>query len=149
MVTIVVMAKTIRLDQPEEHDYPAAVDYLSLVLEPGQAKKLTNQLQQATTVTKKAKDILRASRLQPLGSESVHVRNDLRKIHHGQGLSPVLLIRGDANARPAACHCRRVPSHLRCACLGRRRRDPLPDSQQSQDARQTLTKRASSWFRSG
>jgi hypothetical protein len=93
---MVVMVKTILLDQPEEHDYPAAVDYLSPVLEPGQAKKLTSQLQQATTATKKAKDILRASHLQPLGSESVHVRNDLRKIHRGQGLSPVLLIRGDA-----------------------------------------------------
>lgn len=90
------MPKPLWLEEPEEHDYPAAVDYLYLVMEAGQAKKLVKALRQTTTVTKKAKDILRASRLEPLGADNVHVRNNLRKVHQGQRLSPVLLVRGDA-----------------------------------------------------
>ena len=47
-------------------------------------------------MAKKAKDILRASRLAALGEDNVHVRDDLRKVHRGDRLSPVLLVRGDA-----------------------------------------------------
>jgi hypothetical protein len=90
------MTRPVWLDEPEEHDYPAALDYLDLLMDTARAKKLVKALRQVPTITKKAKDVLRASRLEPLRSDNVHVRNDLRKIHEGRPLSPVLLVRGDA-----------------------------------------------------
>ena len=86
------------LPEPQAHDFPAALDYLTLVIEEATAKKAVRALQRAATVSKKAKDILRASGLSALGQDNVHVRSDLRKVHAGTPLSPVLLVRGDAAA---------------------------------------------------
>jgi hypothetical protein len=47
---------------------------------------------------KKAKDLLRASRLRPLPTDNPHVRTDLAKIAQGKPLSPILpilAVRGD------------------------------------------------------
>ncbi len=82
--------------QPEKHDYPAALDYLELVLEPAAAKKAVAALRRAPTVHKHAKDLLRASALPLLPKENPHVANDLKKIRKGKAMSPVLLVRGDA-----------------------------------------------------
>jgi hypothetical protein len=81
---------------PEKHDFPAAQDYLELVLEPGAAKKLVASLRRAPTIHKHAKDLLRASTLPLLPRENPHVADDLKKIRKGTALSPVLLIRGNA-----------------------------------------------------
>jgi len=86
------------LPDPQAHDFPAALDYLTLVREEAIAKKAVRALQRTTAVSKKAKDILRASGLSALGQDNAHVRNDLRKVHAGTPLSPVLLVRGDAAA---------------------------------------------------
>ncbi|MDE3221826.1 MAG: hypothetical protein KGL79_00140, partial [Acidobacteriota bacterium] len=43
-----------------------------------------------------AKDLLRASNLELLERDNVHVRHDLDKVKSGRRLSPVLLVRGDA-----------------------------------------------------
>ncbi len=86
------------LPEPEAHDFPAALDYLTLVMDEAIAKRAVRALQRSATVSKKAKDILRASGLNVLGQDNVHVRNDLRKVHGGTRLSPVLLVRGDAVA---------------------------------------------------
>ena len=86
------------LPDPQAHDFPAALDYLTLVMEEAIAKKAVRALQRTTAVSKKAKDILRASGLSALGQDNAHVRNDLRKVHAGTPLSPVLLVRGDAAA---------------------------------------------------
>jgi hypothetical protein len=80
------------LDAPEDHDYPAALDYLELV---GGGRDLTQRMKRAETTRKKAKDILRASRLPLLPKDNPHVAADLRKIRRGERLSPVLLVRGD------------------------------------------------------
>jgi hypothetical protein len=48
-------------------------------------------------VYKKAKDILRASRLQLLPVDNPHVKSDLAKIAKNKAPSPILLIRGDIN----------------------------------------------------
>jgi hypothetical protein len=82
--------------EPEEHDYPAARDYLSLVLPERVAGSLAAALRSATTEHRKAKDLLRASRLELLPDKNPHVANDLRKVERGEALSPVLLVRGDA-----------------------------------------------------
>ena len=82
--------------RPEVHDYPAALDYLGLLLEEAVAKKAVAGLRKAPTIHKKAKDLLRASRLPLLPRDNLHVAGDLKKIKKGKSLSPVLLVRGDA-----------------------------------------------------
>ena len=81
---------------PEAHDYPAALDYLTLLLEEPAAKKLVAKMRKAPTVHKKAKDLLRASRLPLLPRDNLHVTGDLRKIKKGKAMSPVFLVRGNA-----------------------------------------------------
>ena len=83
-------------ESPEKHDYPAALDYLTLVLEEGAARKLVAGLRKAPTLRRKAKDLLRASRLPLLPRDNPHVAGDLKKIKKGEPLSPVLLVRGNA-----------------------------------------------------
>jgi hypothetical protein len=45
-------------------------------------------------VRRKAKDLLRTSRLAVLPPENFHVARDLKKVKDGKKLSPVLLVRG-------------------------------------------------------
>jgi hypothetical protein len=54
------------------------------------------QLRRAPTIRKKAKDLLRASRLPLLPRDNLHVAGDLKKIKKGKAMSPVLLVRGNA-----------------------------------------------------
>jgi hypothetical protein len=84
--------------EPDEHDYPAASDYLSLLLEPSRVESTVALLRQAAPVDRKAKDLLRASRLATLPVDNVHVAADLKKVERGERLSPVLLVRGRADA---------------------------------------------------
>ena len=79
---------------PDQHDYPAAEDYLSLVTSPAEAKRLARRLRVAPIVHRKAKDLLRASRLPVLAPDNFHVAKDLKKVAAGGLLSPVLLVRG-------------------------------------------------------
>jgi len=79
---------------PDDHDYPAAEDYLSLVTSPAAAKKLTRRLRTVPVVHRKAKDLLRASRLPLLSPDNFHVSKDLKKVADGRLLSPVLVVRG-------------------------------------------------------
>src|SRR5215469_16991987 len=81
------------LDAPQEHDYPAAVSYLSLFYPPKQAKTLVKQLKAAKTVSFKAKDVFRASTLSLLGVSNSHVEKDRQEILSGNPLSPILLVR--------------------------------------------------------
>ena len=81
-------------DEPEEHDFPAAADYLSLVADAGEVAKVVAALQTTKTIHRQAKDLLRASRLALLPADNVHVKKDLVKVASGKRLSPVLLIRG-------------------------------------------------------
>ncbi|MFI9271304.1 hypothetical protein ACIGXM_11405 [Kitasatospora sp. NPDC052896] len=81
-------------DHPESHDFPAALDYLDLLLSPQEAGEAVARLKQAPTVVKKAKDILRSSDLPLLPQENRHVAENIRKVRNGERLSPVLLLRG-------------------------------------------------------
>lgn len=81
-------------DEPDEHDYPAAHDYLTLVTEEPAADRLVGALKAATLTHRKAKDILRASGLSLLPADNVHVAKDLGRVKDGRPLSPVLLVRG-------------------------------------------------------
>jgi hypothetical protein len=84
-------------DAPEEHDFPAAADYLSLLAPAGEVAKVVDLLRGAETSHYKAKDLLRASRLGLLSPDNVHVRKDLDKVNQGKRLSPVLVVRGRAD----------------------------------------------------
>src|ERR1700691_1482761 len=82
-------------DQPEEQDFVAARTYLSLLLEPKEAKELAKALEKATGLEHfMAKDILRASGLALLPADNHEVAKDLGKVKAGTKLSPVLLVRG-------------------------------------------------------
>jgi hypothetical protein len=81
--------------EPAEHDYPAAADYLSLIMPSADADAVVAALRAAALCRRKAKDLLRASRLPLLPADNVHVRKDLVKVKKGVPLSPVLLVRGD------------------------------------------------------
>jgi len=79
---------------PDDHDYPAAEAYLSLLMPPAKAKQVVGRLRTAAIVRRKAKDLLRSSRLAVLPPENFHVARDLKKVKDGKKLSPVLLVRG-------------------------------------------------------
>ena len=79
---------------PDDHDYPAAEDYLSLITSEAAAKKLARRLRTVPIVHRKAKDLLRASGLPLLAPDNFHVSKDLKKVAAGRLLSPVLLVRG-------------------------------------------------------
>ena len=86
------------LSAPQEHDYPAAASYLSLIARPERVDDLITKLRSAVSATFKAKDILRAARLPLLGTDNPHVASDLAKIHAATPLSPILIVRGDLAA---------------------------------------------------
>ena len=79
--------------KPDEHDYPAAFDYLELLFSDKKCNKIVSKLRSAEMVKKKAKDILRASRLPLLERENVHVNLNIAKHLRGEPLSPVLLVK--------------------------------------------------------
>ncbi|MBV8065601.1 MAG: hypothetical protein JOY73_08765 [Actinobacteria bacterium] len=81
---------------PDEHDFPAAHDFLTLVATEQSADALVDALKNAQMTERKAKDLLRACRLQLLPRNNVHVADDLAKVAAGGKLSPVLLVRGRA-----------------------------------------------------
>ena len=87
------------LGQPEDHDYPAALSFLSLCFDDKVAARHVNTLRHAPMSSFKAKDIFRASSLSLLGVSNAHVEKDRKKIQAGKELSPLLLVRDSANVR--------------------------------------------------
>jgi hypothetical protein len=83
---------------PDEHDFPAAGEFLSLLFPEALSAALVDELRAASTVERKAKDLLRASRLRLLPSDDSEVAKDLKRVAKGEALSPVLLVRGQAAA---------------------------------------------------
>jgi hypothetical protein len=87
------------LDEPEDHDYPAAKSYLSLLCDERTADAYVEKLKRAPLVAFKAKDIFRASGLSLLGISNTHVEKDQQKIAAGKGVSPLLLVRDPAHGK--------------------------------------------------
>lgn len=114
------------LDAPEEHDYPAAASYLSLVATPDVVAVVVAKLKAGTVDHFKAKDILRAAGLPLLGTTNPHVASDLAKIAAGSALSPVLLVRGDldrglpmqiADGYHRVCACYHTDENIDIPCI--------------------------------
>jgi hypothetical protein len=96
------MSRSIKIKwqaKPEEHDYPAAESYLTLIFPVPQARSLARALKAAPVGQFKAKDIFRASRLPLLGNNNSHVERDREKIRAGRELSPILLVRDTNNGQ--------------------------------------------------
>lgn len=85
------------LEEPEDHDYPAARNYLQLHYSPARARELVHRLHAATVTEFKAKDICRAAALPLLGISNSHVEHNRQKIFEKTPLSPVLLIRREGD----------------------------------------------------
>jgi disulfide oxidoreductase YuzD len=83
----------------EEHDYPAAESYLSLLYSKDQVAKMVASFRSAPIVQFKAKDIFRASQLSLLGISNSHIEKDREKIRKGKSLSPLLLLRDERNGK--------------------------------------------------
>lgn len=87
------------LEEPEEHDYPAALSYLGLIYDEQTAAAIVDKLKRAPMSSFKAKDVFRASGLALLGVSNGHVDKDQKKITAGRAVSPVLLVRDAARGR--------------------------------------------------
>jgi hypothetical protein len=85
--------------RPDNHDYPAAEEYLSLIATPAEAKSLARGLRTVPIVKRKAKDLLRASTLPLLPPDNFDVAKHLKKVSEGKMLSPVLCVRGMVRMR--------------------------------------------------
>ena len=87
--------KVLWKNQPADEDYDAALSFLTLVFPQVAAARLVHALRQARTLERPAKDLLRASGLPLLPDDEAHVSADLKRIHKGKPLSPVLLVQGN------------------------------------------------------
>jgi disulfide oxidoreductase YuzD len=87
------------LSEPEEHDYPAAQSYLSLIYDESTVTGYVKKLRQAPILEFKAKDIFRSSGLSLLGISNGHVEKDREKISSEQELAPLLLVRDSVNGK--------------------------------------------------
>jgi hypothetical protein len=87
------------LTEPEAHDYPAALSYLTLLYDAKIAANYIKKLKHAPKSEFKAKDIFRASGLSLLGVSNSHVKKDQQKIESGRGLSSLLLVRDSAQGK--------------------------------------------------
>lgn len=85
------------LPKPEEHNYPAALSYLSLLYPEKRSEQLVNKLRKAPVTGFKAKDIFRAAKVSLLGISNSHVERDRKKIKKKTALSPILLVRDSIN----------------------------------------------------
>lgn len=83
----------------EEHDFPAAKSYLSIIYDANAVIKMVAGLRTSNIVQFKAKDIFRASGLSLLGVSNSHVAKNTKKIAKGVQLSPLLLIRDSVNGK--------------------------------------------------
>ena len=82
---------------PDDHDYPAAESFLSLLATAAEAKRLADLLKDAPIEFHPAKDVLRGAALPLLPLDDASVVRDLAKVIEGHRLSPVLLVRGDVH----------------------------------------------------
>jgi hypothetical protein len=79
----------------DEHDYAAASAYLSIRFGEQQAEKVAAELRKLPVITRRANDILRATRRVPLELSDPGVLKDLKKVLGGRKLSPILVAEGD------------------------------------------------------
>lgn len=88
--------------RPAADDFRAALKYLTLQFPAATARNFVKQARGLGVTDHVAKDVLRALNLPLLPQDERHVAEDLKRIHKGKGLSPIILIQGDlTQGRPA------------------------------------------------
>ena len=70
-------------DEPDDHDYPAARDYLSLLFSDSVVEALVERLSSGSSTSRKAKDVLRAGGLELVPVTDASVVKDLEKVAQG------------------------------------------------------------------
>ena len=80
---------------PTAEDYNGTLNFLSLILPAAKCNKILRGLRAEANFGRATKDLLRAANLPLLPSDEPHVDEDLKRIHKGKPLAPVLLVRGD------------------------------------------------------
>jgi hypothetical protein len=78
-----------------QHDYGAAARYLSIRLGESRAEQVVAELRKLPVITRRANDILRATRRDPLPLSDPGVLKDLKKVLAGEKLSPILVAEAD------------------------------------------------------
>ena len=86
-------------DDLEEHNYPAAASYLTILYSDEKVTEMMAQFRNAVIVQFKAKDIFRASQLSLLGVSNSHVEKNREKIMKGKRFSPLLLSRDQQHGK--------------------------------------------------
>lgn len=82
-------------DKPEVPDFVGARSYLSLLVGPAAADKLSKALQKTSKLHHyAAKDLLRAAGLPLLAEHDSEVAADLKKVKSDEKLTPVLIVQG-------------------------------------------------------
>jgi hypothetical protein len=79
----------------DQHDYAAALSYLSIRFGESHAEKVAAELHKLPVVTRRANDILRATGRVPLPLSDPGVLRDLKKVLSGEELSPILVAEAD------------------------------------------------------
>jgi hypothetical protein len=79
----------------DPHDFDAALNYLTLLLDRKRAKALVRKLRAAPVTFRRANDLLRASNRVPLTLADPGVRRDHVKVLDGAKLSPILVVSFD------------------------------------------------------
>jgi hypothetical protein len=77
------------------HDYAAASSYLSIRYGESKAQEVSAKLKKLPVITRRANDILRATRRDAMPLSDPGVLKDLKKVLAGEKLSPVLVAEGD------------------------------------------------------
>lgn len=85
--------------EPDEHDYPNAVSYLTLLFSKVSADWYGKRLQDAPVTEFCAKDIFRGAALPELPASNYHVKKFTAKIATGDSISPLLLVRDEQHRR--------------------------------------------------
>jgi hypothetical protein len=79
---------------PTVEDDNGTPNFLSLIFPAAKCNKLLRGLRAEANFRGATKDLLRAANLPLLPSDEPHVDEDLKRIHKGKPLAPVLLVRG-------------------------------------------------------
>jgi hypothetical protein len=74
-----------------DHDYDAALNYLSLKFDDKRAAEAVDHMKKGKLTSRRANDILRATDLPALPLTDPGVKKDLLKLLSGEKLSPVLV----------------------------------------------------------
>jgi hypothetical protein len=78
-----------------QHDYAAAASYLSIRFGDSRAEQAVAELRKLPVIMRRANDILRATRRDPLPLSDPGVMKDLKKLLAGDKLSPILVAEAD------------------------------------------------------